>query len=290
VSYSLRVATSEDIEAVTGFTTDTFSWGDYVPRELEAWLSDERGLVMVAVDDSGTAVAVSRTVMLSNQEAWLHAARVHPSHRRRGLGRMLNDAGCEWASGRGARIARLMVEDWNEAAQAQVATLGYRLASSWMSAVVEVGSEVLPSTNGGRRVPGEERLTPGRAAEADVAWMSWNLSELARAGRELFPVGWHFRRMRPEDLSAAATRRELWHCPSGWVIAVNDENGQLSLPWLSTTDIDASRLIRAVIDLADGTRSDRIHILAPRLGWLEQALERAGFAITPSSVFARNLG
>ena len=36
--------------------------------------------------------------------------------------------------------------------------------------------------------------------EADVAWMSWVHSDLARTGRELIPFGWCLRRARPADL------------------------------------------------------------------------------------------
>lgn len=289
MNYRIRRATAEDISPISSFTTDTFEWGDYVPRELPHWLADEQGLVLVAVDDGDRPVAMCRTVLLSPREAWLHAARVHPAHQRRGLGRLLNDAGCSWAAESGALIARLLVEDWNEAATAQVEALGYRRVARWMSALLDTGTEVLPSTNGGRRVPGEERLTPGTSSEADLAWMSWTSSELATAGRQLFPLGWHFRRLQPEDLSAAARRRELWHCPSGWVMASADADGTLTIPWVSTTDLDASRLTRALIDLSDGTRSERIRLFGPRIGWLEAALDRAGFVISPNSVFARTI-
>jgi GNAT superfamily N-acetyltransferase len=286
--YELRPATVDDIDDIAAFTADTFSWGDYVADALPTWLARQDGLVLAATIGD-VAVAVSRTLMLSEHEAWLHGARVHPAHRRQGLGRMLNEAGCAWARTQGALVARLLVEEWNEAAKAQVEAIGYRRGSPWMSATLELGSEVLPQTNGGRRVPGEERLTPGRAAEADVAWMSWAASDLARTGRELFPVGWHFRRMRPIDLSQSATRRELWHCPSGWAMATSSDNGELTVQWVSTTDLDVARLIRALIDLADGTRAEKIRVMAPRLEWMERALERAGFAIAPNSVYGRNL-
>jgi GNAT superfamily N-acetyltransferase len=286
--YDIRPATVDDIEGIAAFTTDTFAWGDYVADALPTWLSSEGALVLVATRD-GAPVGVSRTVMLSEHEAWMHGARVHPDHRRRGIGRKLNDAGCSWAGEQGALVARLMVEDWNDAAKAQVEGLGYRRSSPWLSATLELGSEVLPHTNGGRRVPGEERLTPGRAAEADIALMSWVVSDLARTGRELFPVGWHFRRTRPDDLTQAATRRELWHCPSGWVLAVAGDDGEMTIPWFSTTDLDAARLIRAVIDLADGTRAERIRVMSPGVGWMEEALARAGFAIAPSAVYSLSL-
>lgn len=287
--YSIRPATTADAAAIEAFTRDTFHWGDYVADRFLEWLADDGGLVLVAVDEDDTPVAVARTVMLSADEAWLHGARVHPDHRRRGLGGRLNDAGCAWASEQGALVARLMVEDWNDAARQQVESAGYHPSVQWMAATLELGSEVVPQTNGGRRVPGEERLTPGRATEADMAWMAWASSEAARAARELFPIGWHFRRLRPADLVDAAAHRRLWHSPSGWAIVDIDETGEMRVSWVSTTDLDGARLVRALLDLADGSRVERIRLMSPRLEWMIAALERSGFAIEPSTIYVRPL-
>lgn len=288
-SYTIRTAVPTDLAAIAPFTTDTFHWGDYVADQFLDWLEDDRGIVLVAVDSNDVPVAVARTLLLSPTEAWMHGARVHPEHRRQGVGRSLNDAGCAWAAQRGALVARLMVEDWNEAARRQVEQIGYHPVAPWMAGLLEMGSEVVPQTNGGRRVPGEERLTPGRATEADMAWMAWASSESARQARELFPIGWHFRRLRPEDLVAAATSRRLWHCPSGWVMVDIDDAGEMTIPWLSTTDLDAVRLVRAILDLADGSRVERARLMSPGLSWMRVALEHAGFVVTPSTIFARPL-
>jgi GNAT superfamily N-acetyltransferase len=275
------------MDDIVAFSTGTFEWGDYVPESLPEWLEDD-SLVLVATDDEDRAIAVSRTVMLSAREAWLHATRVDPHHRRKGLGRAMNRLGCEWARDRGAVVARLMVEDWNEPARGQVMGSGYREVSRWAAADLDISMAVVPATNGGRRVPSEERLTPGRTTEVDLAWMSWINGEIARAGRELIPRNWLFRRARPADLADAAASRSLWHSASGWIIAALEEE-TLDVSWLSTTDLDVRRLIKAVIDLGEGVRAEQIHMLVPRTGWLMEELERSGFTIAPSSIFERSL-
>lgn len=285
---TIRPARPADIPDVAAFTTGTFHWGDYVPESLGDWLDDEKGLVIVAVDDDDRPIALSRVVLLSDREAWLHGARVAPSHRRRGLGNALNDHACAWAAERGAVVARLMVEDWNEPAIRQVSSCGYRPVAPWTAADLEIGAAVVPSINGGRRVPSEERLTPGRATEADVAWMSWVHSDLARIGRELIPFGWCLRRARPADLADAAARRALWHSASGWITAELDGE-TLDVSWVSTTDLDVRRLVKAIIDLGEGMRAEHIHMLVPTAGWLVDELERSGFAVSPSTIFERGL-
>lgn len=284
----IRPARPGDLAALAEFTRDTFAWGDYVPDSFLGWLEEDNGRVMVATGEDDVPIALARVVMLSPREAWLHAARVHPGHRRSGLGMLLNRAGCTWARERGAVVVRLMVEDWNEPARRQVAKLGYRPVSRWVSASREVVAELVPRRNGGRRAPGEERLVPARSAEAEPAWIAWSTGELAVAGRQLFPDGWQFRRMVPADLTEAARSAAMWQCPSGWAIAELDE-GELWVPFLAVNDLDAPRLVGAVVDLAEALHADHIRVMAPRVEWLTRVLQRHGFSLEPSIVFALSL-
>lgn len=214
----------------------------------------------------------------------MHAARVRPSARRTGVGTLLNDAGCSWARRRGAEIARLLVEAWNVAAQHQVEKMGYRKRSSWVSAEKHLKME--PLTNGGRRVPGDERLTPARRTEVDLAWMTWKVGELATTSRELFPHGWTLRQMVADDLAAAVRNGRLWQCPSGWVVAGVNQDGALDVSWVQTSDLDAHRLVRAVIDLADGMGAESIWGLLPAAPWLVDSLATLGFDLRSSGVWS----
>ncbi len=287
MEFTIRPGAVSDLKAIRAFTSDTFEWGDYIVDSYEEWLADEHSMVLVA--ESGPAVGLNRSVMLSDREAWIHAARVHPDHRRQGIGRALNIEACAWARQQGAVVARLLVEDWNEAAVRQVQELGYRPVARWTSGLVELADDVHPRSNGHKRLPGEERLTPGRSTEADVAWISWMSGEAATAGRELFPVGWHFRKMRQSDVAAAARRRALWQCPSGWVIADETEPGHLFVPWISTSDLDVDRLLRALADLATERGLNSIRLMVPRVPWMVPAIERAGYRHEPNTVFALDL-
>lgn len=284
----LRPATPRDLDEVASFTRETFSWGDYVADAFPEWLADPHGAVLVA-EDGGRVVGIGRTVLLSGREAWLHAVRIHPDRRREGIGTMLNEAGCRWARDRGALVARLMVEDWNEPARDQVTKLGYRIVSHWDWATRPVGSgEVDPRTNGGKRVPGEERLARAPSAEAGPAWIAWSTGELAATGRQLFPIGWHFRTMTAEDVVAAAREKTLHQSPSGWVIAVPDGE-ELAIPWMATSDLDVDRLVRAVVDHAQRASFPTVRVMAPRVPWLLEQLVSNGFEINPAGIYARPL-
>lgn len=285
---NVRPARPGDLEAIAEFTRGTFPWGDYVADAFPEWLETGSSQVLVAVDADDRPIGLGRVVLLTPREAWLHAARVHPDHRRRRIGSVLNDALVAWARDHRAVVARLLIEEWNEPARRQVASLGYREVAHWLSATRSVGGEVNPHTNGGRRVPGDERLGPGSRAEIDPAWIAWSSSEAATTGRRLYPVGWHFRTMAHHDVEQAAKTGALWHCPSGWVIAESDAD-ELCVSWVVTSDLDVDRLIRAVVDGAERVDVERIRLMAPRLDWLEEALARAGWDIQPSSVWAIGL-
>jgi ribosomal protein S18 acetylase RimI-like enzyme len=286
---TIRPAQADDHAAIAAFTTDTFTWGDYVSDVFDDWLKDSQSHVAVAVADD-TPVAIARAVMMSENEGWMHGARVHPEHRRKGIATQLNDYLCEWASSQGALIVRLMIESWNEAAQRQVEAGGYRQVCEWMNAVRLLGSEPDPVANGGRRVRGDEQLTAGTPAEIEPAWVAWSSSELSRVGRNLYPREWLMRRMTRQDLEEAVAHRQLLHGPSGWIVAEDEDDGEsMFVPLVVSTEDDAYRLVKAMVDRADRNEYPRIRCLVPAVGWMTDALTRAGFGIKGEQVWAKTV-
>lgn len=288
---AVRPATAADLQAVTAFTTGTFDWGDYVPGRFLAWIEDTDSIVMVATDDSDTPIGLARAIQMSEREAWIHAARVDPNHRRTGVATAINAALCGWAADRGAVVTRLLTEDWNTAAQRQVEASGYRRVCGWSWPMRELGSgRIDPITNGGKRVAGEEQLASGSRAEIDPAWVAWSSSDMATAGRGLLPIGWTFRRMTLDDVHAASRERELMQCASGWVIARSrSDDSELFVPWVVTNPLDAPRLARAVVDLAARRRMSTVMVMIPTIDWLDSAFERAGCQIRRGYVYAKTL-
>lgn len=285
----VRPGRPEDGKAIARFGVDTFTWGDYVGSEYPRWL-DRPGRVLVAADGE-TPVGVGRALLLSPREAWIHGLRVAPERRREGIGASLLAALTDWSREAGANVVRLLVEEENEPSHALVRGAGFVPVSPWISASTDVGpiEPVDPRANGGKRVPGDERLVPAPAAEAGPAWIAWSTSELARTGRQLLPLGWHLRRMTVADLEEAARRKAFWACPSGWLVADLDGDRELFVSWMATTDIDAGRLLRALLDWARAAGIERAQLLAPDVPWLAAALEHAGFSTSRSTVYAHPL-
>lgn len=285
---TIRPARSADREAVAAFTTDTFPWGDYVSDAFSYWLADEAGALVVAADRDDRPIGLARVEMLGAEEGWLAAARVHPDHRRQGVGKALNDWGVAWAAARGALVVRLLVENWNEPARRQVEGLGYRPVAKTLHAARSISSEApQPATNGARRVPGPERLDLAPSAEAEPAFMAWSSGDLAReAHGMLASAEWRWRRARSGDIAAAARRRALWQCPSGWVIAEIDGE-ELEVTWLACMPDDADRLVRAVVDLAYERRAAHVGIFCPDVPWLTTTLSDQAFELHPVMIFEK---
>jgi ribosomal protein S18 acetylase RimI-like enzyme len=266
MAHSVRVARPDDVDSIVPWTTDTFSWGDYVPERINTWLADPESAVLVAVDHSDVPLALCHVSMLSPSEAWLEAARVHPDHRRIGLGSLLNDAGVEWARERGGRVIRLSTDAWNVAARNQVKGLGYREVSRWLHTAFAVDAT--------HRSSERHRMRPAPGGDAEAAWLFWVGSDLARESRELIAHGWQWRTARPGDLSQKGGM--LVQSSAGWALVEQPEDDWLRTSWIATTPEDMLGLIDGLLDLAAERHAAELDIKLPDLPWTSEAIVRSG--------------
>lgn len=269
VEARLRSARLEDIDSIAPWTQDTFAWGDYIDERFQSWLEADDSGVLVAVDEADVPLALVHVVMASPTEAWMEGARVHPDHKRAGLGTALNGAGVEWARDRGARVVRLAIETSNEPALRQVSKMGYRIGSSWVVGFAGGGST--PALRG-------TALQPSLAHDLDAAWMSWATSELAAAGRELLCEGWMWRTARPEDLKVAATTSRMFQSQYGWVIFRDSD--RLETTWLATTPGDMPGLLEGIRAMATSVGEEDLVVKVPAVDWASESLKRSGFEVS----------
>lgn len=286
---TIRPGRPDDLDAIRSFTAATFDWGDYVSERFPAWVRDPDGAVLVAVDRKDQAIGLVRVSMVSDKEAWAQGARVHPDHRRRGIAAAVTDEVANWAAARGAHVVRLVVEDWNEAATAQVQQSAFRPVSPWVVAERPVGAaSPVPEGNGGQRVSPPERLSPATSAEAEAAYVSWAGGELATVGRELIPIGWSWRRMTPDDLMVAGRHQALWEGRPGWAMGERGEDA-FSVSWLDTGPDDAMAMVRALVDAGAQSGRETLRVKTPAVDWLVAALHDRNFELRPLTVYARSL-
>lgn len=279
MTYTVRQARPEDAPGIGAWTQDTFEWGDYVAESLPLWIDDESLHVLVAVDSDDNPRATSVVRMLSADEGWLSAARVHPDAQRRGLGSMLNRASVDWACEQGGRVVRLATEDTNLAAQAQVEKLGYRRTSTWVFAVIEGRAADQPVKI--------ERLSIAGRSDVDPAWMYWSTGELCEAGRGLKASAWTWRRATVEDLVVAAREHRLFNHPAGWAMVEYPTPDEIDIVWIASSPNDFPRLIASVDHLAVERDAVRVTYRIPQTGWSGEALRRAGATVSETLVYTK---
>lgn len=280
MSYSLRAARPDDVAEIAEWTQNTFEWGDYLEERLPGWLSQPDSYVVVCADDQDRPIGVAHTLLQSADEAWMEAARVHPDHRRHGIGSAMNQAGTSWARGRGARIARLAVETANQAAQNQVESIGYRKVSTWTSTLLPARPIGLPEA---------QHLRPSPATEVESAWTTWSLGDLAIPAKSLLSEGWRWRMARLDDLVGAAGNGELLQSQSGWMLITQPEPDLLRCGWLATDRDSAPNLIDAAVQYAQNRGVSAIRVFAPSVPWLDEAMVRSGGEGRATLIYALTL-
>lgn len=283
-----REATHTDIPEIVSFTTDTFEWGDYVPDRIAGWIDDPSGVVMVAQDDSGV-IALGRVTLLSETEAWAHAARVKPQRRGEAIAGDLADVLLAWARDKKALVARLLIEDDNEAAIQHITKKGFRRVATVVRASRTIGdASPNPEGNGGQRTPASVTARAGLGADAGILASGWSTSICGRPLRGLVADGWHFRMLTVQDVVAAAHAGELWEMGRSWAIARHsDTSFEVSL--LHTDPIDALSSIQALIDKANEHGAESFSMWISDHDWLVQAARRADCQVSPSGIWIYSL-
>jgi ribosomal protein S18 acetylase RimI-like enzyme len=98
---------------------------DYIPGVFDEWVRDRRGRFWVAVEED-RVIGIAKLTLIGDDEAWLHALRVDPLHRRKGVATALLAHRLERARRLGARVARLDTQEDNTAVQRMMRRFGFR--------------------------------------------------------------------------------------------------------------------------------------------------------------------
>ena len=283
-----RPATHSDVDEIVAFTTDTFQWGDYIPRLIGEWIDDTSGVVMVAIDNE-EIVGLARVILFSETEAWSHAARVRPDRRGEGIAGMLAEVLIEWARQQGVLVVRLLIEDDNESSIRHIQKQGFRRVATAMRANRAIGNATPnPDGNGGRRTPSALTAKPVKAADAPMLAAGWSTSESGRKLRGLIAQGWSFHTLAASQLVERANAGELWEMGSSWAVTGPfDDAFDVSL--IDTDPEEAFDAIKALIDLANERGAEAFWMWIADIDWLIQAARRAGCDITASGIWSHPL-
>ena len=283
--FAMRPARHSDIEAIAAFTTGTFEWGDYVSESILEWMSDPSGVVMVATDDTDNAISVGRCILLTPREAWLHAARVSPEHRGKGIAGDMAVVLTDWAREHGALVARLLIEESNTSSIRHIEKTAFRRTTTVHRGSRSLaGSEPSLNGNGGSRRRSQLVAREGTRVDAQMVTASWTSGEAGRALRGLIGKSWSFYRLRSEDVEAAAKQGMLWEIGGSWAIS-QESDGMFEVLMVDASPSDADDFVRALVDVAVDREAENFRIWVADQSWLVTALTTAGCQIDPSRIY-----
>jgi len=290
---TIRQARRDDHDAIAAFTADTWDdreERDYIPDVFRDWVDgdgpDQRTVV---AEIDGTAVGLCQAIMLTEHEAWLQGMRVDPEHRQGGLGLRLVEHLFEWASERGATVARNMVFSWNDAGLGQSMAAGFDPATSfrWAEPAPREGTPALPVEDDPAAAWSYWTDSDDRTALAGLALdagRSWALSELTREELHRLADDQRVFAIKRDGTCGMACRVRTAAGPDDQAIA---EYGVAA--W---DDIDAAdALVTAIRDDAAAVDADAVRILFPETARhvAEAAFVRAATSDGPTFVTSADL-
>lgn len=288
---AVRQALPEDRDAVLAFCARIWEGDDYIPYVWDAWLADERGVLLVAVAGE-LPVGLAHVTLLSDEDAWLQGVRVDPDERRQGIGRLLVSRALVAARERGATVVRLMTSPTNIASRGLFARFGFvrvaEVARYTATALLpeddDPGSapaavELVPATGGRLSTPGEE--------DFDRLWDWLVQSNLTPFNGGLEIADWHARALSEPILREALSEGAVWTLEEWGALqalavahprpAEDDEPAHLAVVYADGMADGLGRLALALREIAGERGCAEVDLWLPDLLILRDAMQGAGY-------------
>ncbi|MGE5653423.1 MAG: N-acetyltransferase family protein, partial [Bacillota bacterium] len=223
-------------------------WADWVVRP-------EEGIVLVALVDE-TVVGTCYIHFLTDGQCWFQALRVHPGHRRAGVGSALTERALTEAHHDGRRVAYLGIDADNPASLTMTARAGFRQITAYrrLHADVSSGSSI-----------GSWRTATADDAPLIFAEMSM---QAERCGYpQAFFMSWEWQELSPAAISSAIERQGLWIWESDNAVVVagldfyDEEVGLFAPAYLRKVDL--VNALQALPPLAMEKGAKRLELWLP---------------------------
>jgi GNAT superfamily N-acetyltransferase len=130
----VRLATNQDKDHVLNFCKNTFSWGDYIDRVWNSWISEPDGILLVAENENHTEkkpIAIIHGILIPEKTIWVEGIRVDPEFRNQKLATELINSILEFGRKNGAIYSAAIVSVKNEASKRLMEKSGFKVLSKW---------------------------------------------------------------------------------------------------------------------------------------------------------------
>jgi len=192
----VRKARLTDREVVFKFCEKTWSWGDYIQKVWDKWLAMENARLFVATINK-KPVGMSHISIDKPHEVWLRAARTDPNYRQLGIATAITKTCLKYAKKKGAKIARLVTDSDNIAAQAVLRKTGFKLVAEF----IEAKTENTTRENG-------ENSRWAEKIDVEKLWSYLQTSEIYRETAGLYTVLFQWFSLEKHDLERFISERK----------------------------------------------------------------------------------
>jgi GNAT superfamily N-acetyltransferase len=130
-----RIATDHDKDYVLDFCKNTFSWGDYIDRVWDIWITEPKSIFLVAVNVNENniekPIAISHGILIPEKIIWIEGIRVDPEYRSHKLATNMSLHILDYARKNGALHSSAIVSISNEKSKGLMEKLGFKVISTW---------------------------------------------------------------------------------------------------------------------------------------------------------------
>jgi GNAT superfamily N-acetyltransferase len=128
-----RLAANKDKDHVLNFCTNTFSWGDYIDRVWDIWISEPNGILLAAEIENHVKkpIAIIHGILVPEKTIWIEGIRVDPEYRKQKLATNLISLILEYGKKNGAAYSAAIVSIKNEASKGMMEKSGFEILSKW---------------------------------------------------------------------------------------------------------------------------------------------------------------
>jgi RimJ/RimL family protein N-acetyltransferase len=272
----VRRARASDRAAVFKICEKTWSWGDYIPKVWDRWLKDKNSRVFVATINE-IPVGITQLSIDKPHEVWLRGARTDPNYRRMGVATAITKKCLEYAKRKGVKVARLVTETDNIAAQAVLRKLGFQPIAEFAQMTTD---NIAKAESKGAKWAGKD--------EAEAMWAYLQTSEIYRRAAGLYTLVYQWFSLEKQDLERFITQQK----------AIIHKNREGKVDGLMLIDDDTAREWRensiqtcyidgdhdTVLDMAKFLKNHcnmlgvkKIYAFTPNCKPVTTALEKLGF-------------
>ena len=204
-----RIATDHDKDYVLDFCKNTFSWGDYIDRVWDIWITEPNSIFLVAVNVNENKIekpiAISHGILIPEKIIWIEGIRVDPKHRSHKLATNISLHMLDYARKNGALYSSAIVSIKNEASKGLMEKLGFKVISTW--SYLSIKPIVVPALN--NFIINKSAIKVANLNEYKSVLNFLNQSETFKASGKKFVNSWRWHDLTEDRLRIMINNKQV---------------------------------------------------------------------------------